>query len=74
MDVNELEKQILLSLERGDEPLMVNATAGTTVLGAFDPLHSIADLCEKYDIWMHADVRGSFRFMYKFFAYVFLSL
>lgn len=28
---------------------------GTTVLGAFDPLEKIADLCEKYKIWMHVD-------------------
>lgn len=29
--------------------------AGTTVLGAFDPLNDIADLCEKYKLWMHVD-------------------
>lgn len=28
---------------------------GTTVLGAFDPLEKIADLCEKHKIWMHVD-------------------
>lgn len=28
---------------------------GTTVLGAFDPLEKIGDLCEKYKIWMHVD-------------------
>jgi hypothetical protein len=28
---------------------------GTTVLGAFDPLEKIADLCEKYKMWMHVD-------------------
>jgi glutamate/tyrosine decarboxylase-like PLP-dependent enzyme len=30
-------------------------STGTTVLGAFDPLEKIADLCEKYKIWMHVD-------------------
>jgi glutamate/tyrosine decarboxylase-like PLP-dependent enzyme len=25
------------------------------VLGAFDPLEKIADLCEKYKLWMHVD-------------------
>ena len=34
---------------------MVSATAGTTVLGAFDPLEKIADLCQKYNLWMHVD-------------------
>lgn len=29
--------------------------SGTTVLGAFDPLEKIADLCEKYQLWMHVD-------------------
>lgn len=28
---------------------------GTTVLGAFDPLEKIADLCETHKIWMHVD-------------------
>ena len=34
---------------------MVSATAGTTVIGAFDPLEQIADLCAKYNLWMHVD-------------------
>ncbi|GAV07077.1 hypothetical protein RvY_16959 [Ramazzottius varieornatus] len=55
MSVTELEKEILACLERDDVPLMVNATAATTVLGAFDPIPQIADLCEKYDIWLHVD-------------------
>jgi len=36
--------------------MVVMATSGTTVLGAFDPLNEIADVCEKYAIWMHVDV------------------
>lgn len=40
---------------QGFEPFLINATLGTTVLGAFDPLPEIADLCEKHDLWMHVD-------------------
>lgn len=53
---SELESQIKLSLEQGKIPFFVNATAGTTVLGAYDPLESLADICSKYKIWLHLDV------------------
>uniref|UniRef100_A0AAX7U9J6 Glutamate decarboxylase like 1 n=1 Tax=Astatotilapia calliptera TaxID=8154 RepID=A0AAX7U9J6_ASTCA len=39
----------------GAVPFMVNATAGTTVLGAFDPIDVIADICEKHNLWLHVD-------------------
>ncbi|KAG5671477.1 hypothetical protein PVAND_001672 [Polypedilum vanderplanki] len=55
MDMNHLESEILRAKNEGALPFMVSATAGTTVLGAFDPLEKIADLCEKYKIWMHVD-------------------
>lgn len=52
----ELERLIREAKLRGDIPFFVNATAGTTVLGAFDPIDQIADICEKYGIWLHIDV------------------
>ena len=35
---------------------MVAATAGTTVLGAYDDLNALADVCQKHRIWLHCDV------------------
>ena len=35
--------------------MMVNATAGTTVLGAFDPIDAIADVCDDHLLWLHVD-------------------
>nr|UGX61743.1 black [Henosepilachna vigintioctopunctata] len=55
MDILDLEAQIIKSIEEGAVPFMVSATSGTTVLGAFDPLNEIADICEKYGLWMHVD-------------------
>lgn len=39
----------------GAVPFMVNATSGTTVLGSFDPLEDIADICDKHSLWLHVD-------------------
>lgn len=50
-----LEEQILIDLENGLTPTFVNATAGTTVLGAFDPIDALAEITEKYKIWLHVD-------------------
>lgn len=36
-------------------PLLIGATAGTTVLGAFDPLNALADIAEEQGIWLHVD-------------------
>jgi sulfinoalanine decarboxylase len=50
-----LEAQIIEDIQNGRTPTYVNATAGTTVLGAFDPIDKIADITEKYKIWLHVD-------------------
>ena len=52
---SKLEEQIQKDIKDGLVPTYVNATAGTTVLGAFDPIHEIADITEKYGIWLHVD-------------------
>ncbi len=50
-----LEEQIQKDISNGYLPFYVNATAGTTVLGAFDPIDSISKICKKYNIWLHVD-------------------
>ena len=36
-------------------PFFVNATVGTTVMGATDPISEIANICNKDNIWLHID-------------------
>ncbi len=55
MFVEDLEQQILTDLSNGNAPFFVNATAGTTVLGAYDPVSNISEICKKYGIWLHVD-------------------
>ncbi len=50
-----LEAAILKSLEQGKTPFFVGATAGTTVLGAFDPFIDIAQIAQNYHLWFHID-------------------
>ncbi|XP_015115359.1 glutamate decarboxylase isoform X2 [Diachasma alloeum] len=52
---SKLEQLILERKAMGHIPFFVNATAGTTVIGAFDPISQIADICEKYNLWLHID-------------------
>lgn len=51
----ELERLVLERKALGHIPFFVSATSGTTVLGAFDPIPEIADICEKYNMWLHVD-------------------
>lgn len=53
---SKLEELILERKAMGHIPFFVNATAGTTVIGAFDPIPQIADICQKYNLWLHVDV------------------
>ncbi len=50
-----LEEQVINDINDGFIPTYVNATAGTTVLGAFDPIDEIANITEKYKMWLHVD-------------------
>uniref|UniRef100_A0A8C5V4C8 Cysteine sulfinic acid decarboxylase n=1 Tax=Microcebus murinus TaxID=30608 RepID=A0A8C5V4C8_MICMU len=51
----DLEQQIIMAEAEGAVPFLVSATAGTTVLGAFDPLEAIANVCQRHGLWLHVD-------------------
>lgn len=55
MDPEALRDCIRRDREAGLEPFFVNATAGTTVLGRFDPIDAIADITEAEGLWLHVD-------------------
>src|SRR5690554_1221539 len=55
MNPEELDKAIAQDIADGFHPVMVNATAGTTVLGAFDNVEEISAVCKKHKVWMHVD-------------------
>ncbi|KAL1516799.1 hypothetical protein ABEB36_000654 [Hypothenemus hampei] len=55
MNLKHLEDLIEESLKNGDRPFMVCATAGTTVIGAFDPLDDLGMICQRHNLWFHVD-------------------
>ncbi|TSL61204.1 Cysteine sulfinic acid decarboxylase [Bagarius yarrelli] len=55
----DLEAKIVHAKSQGAFPFFVNATAGSTVQGAFDPLERIADISESNGMWMHVDAVGT---------------
>lgn len=55
MKVHILKEMINESINANEIPFFVNATEGTTVLGSFDTINSIADVCQEYNLWLHVD-------------------
>lgn len=55
LDPESLERNLKNALDAGKIPMAISATAGTTDRGMIDPLHEIARIAERYDIWFHAD-------------------
>jgi len=55
----DLDEKIKETKCNGRVPFFVNTTCGTTVLGSFDPIDKIADVCEKYNLWLHVDVSAT---------------
>lgn len=55
MKPNELKNLAAQKRAEGFVPFFVNATAGTTVYGAFDPFKEISQICREEKMWMHID-------------------
>jgi glutamate/tyrosine decarboxylase-like PLP-dependent enzyme len=55
MQPEALARMIEEDRSAGAVPVMIIATSGTTVLGAFDPLPAIADVAERAGVWLHVD-------------------
>ena len=51
----ELRSAVARAFREGFAPFYVNAGAGTTVLGSYDPFEEISDVCARYGLWMHVD-------------------
>ncbi|RPJ57597.1 MAG: aminotransferase class V-fold PLP-dependent enzyme [Acidobacteria bacterium] len=55
MESAALEQAIQEDLKVGWTPFCVVATVGTTSTTSIDPVPQIADICRKYNIWLHVD-------------------
>ena len=55
MKADILDQTIAADKKAGFTPLLISATAGTTVYGAFDPIDQLAAISKKYDLWLHVD-------------------
>jgi glutamate/tyrosine decarboxylase-like PLP-dependent enzyme len=50
-----LESLVITAKSQGKTPFYVNATAGTTVLGSFDPFSEVAAIAGNHGMWFHID-------------------
>jgi glutamate/tyrosine decarboxylase-like PLP-dependent enzyme len=55
MQVARLKELIAGDLANDLVPVVIVATAGTTVAGAFDPIREIAEVAAQHGIWLHVD-------------------
>ncbi len=55
MDMTFLRQQIQEDVKAGKKPFLVIGSAGTTDVGAVDPLEEMADIATEFNLWFHVD-------------------
>lgn len=55
MQATVLAESLEHDLRNGITPIAVIATSGTTLTGAIDPIDDIADICQRFGVWLHID-------------------
>ena len=55
INIDAFKNQVEDDIANGLVPFYINATAGTTVLCAFDNVEGLAPICKKNNIWLHLD-------------------
>ena len=55
MDADALDRLVAADRAAGLRPFLVIASAGTTDVGAVDPLNAVGDIAAQHDLWFHID-------------------
>ena len=55
IDLKDLTRRIETDLEEGFNPFCIIAQAGTSLAGAIDDIDALANLANKYGLWLHVD-------------------
>ncbi|CAM1504253.1 Fc.00g018440.m01.CDS01 [Cosmosporella sp. VM-42] len=50
-----LRELVIKAKAEGKTPFYVNSTAGTTVMGSYEPFEEISKICKEFGLWMHID-------------------
>ncbi|KAF7547611.1 hypothetical protein G7Z17_g7601 [Cylindrodendrum hubeiense] len=55
MKPDALRELVIRAKAEGKTPFYVNSTAGTTVMGSYEPFEEISKICKEFGLWMHID-------------------